>query len=65
MRTLAYGRKVKELDKEVDIITSKCPEKWVCVDLETRDTWILEDEHYRRPNPQEKKEAIKIIKRPR
>lgn len=65
MRRLASGREVKVLDKEIPIITTKCPEKWICVDLETRDTWILEDGHYRRPNPQEKKEAIKIIKRPR
>ena len=64
-RKLYSGRTVKEEPKSVVVIDSKCPEKWVCVDLETTDTWIMENGHHRRPNAIEVKEAIKILKNPR
>ena len=35
-RTLDSGRQVKELDKAITLeVYTKCPEKWLLVDLET------------------------------
>lgn len=40
LRTLKSGRKVKSRDKEFDMtISSKCPDKWLFVDLETGNVW--------------------------
>ena len=39
-RELLSGRKVCERSKETKMtITSKCPDKWLFVDLETGDVW--------------------------
>lgn len=69
-RALLSGRRVQEMGKSVPVIESKCPEKWVCVDLETGDTWVRENGkhitgNYRRPKAQEVREAVKILKNPR
>ena len=42
MRTLRSGRQVPELMKEFRMtISSKCPDKWLFVDLETGDVWHI------------------------
>jgi len=64
LRKLNSGRTVEESLKQEIVIESKCPKKWVCIDLETRDVWV-KDEKFRRPNLVETKEAMKILKRPR
>ena len=35
-RSIIFGKKIKELDHSVDLtIHTKCPEKWILIDLET------------------------------
>lgn len=64
-RRLASGREVEESNKQVHVITSKCPAKWACIDLETRDIWVLDGGHYRQPTKQEKREAALVMRNPR
>jgi len=59
-RKLLSGRIVKEELKRTIVIDSKCPKKWVCIDLENGNIWV-KDRKYRRPNSIEKKEALKIL----
>jgi len=62
-RKLISGRLVPELKKSIAVITSKCPFKWVSIDLETGNIWV-----YRkgcgntRPSPKEINEIIDIFK---
>ena len=44
-RTLKSGRKVKDRTEEFDMtISSKCPDKWLFVDLETGDIWHMRND---------------------
>ena len=39
-RTLSSGREVKELDKAITLeVYTKCPEKWMLIDLETEQVY--------------------------
>ena len=41
MRKLLDGREVEELDEAVDLtIHTKCPEKWLLIDLETGQEYV-------------------------
>ena len=41
VRVLVAGRTVPEVDEPVPLVLStRCPQKWVAVDLETADIWI-------------------------
>ena len=62
-RKLLSGREVKEEKTDQIVIKSKCPEKWVCIDLETGDCWIMDNGKHRILNTIEKKEVLKILKR--
>jgi hypothetical protein len=63
-RTLQSGREVESQDKELRMsISSKCPAKWLFVDLETGDVWhhregYKEGEHpfWREATAKEKRE---------
>ena len=40
-RTLSSGRQVKELDKAINLeVYTRCPEKWMLIDLETDQIYI-------------------------
>lgn len=40
-RTLIHGQKVMETPESVQMtINSKCPKKWIFVDMETGDVWV-------------------------
>lgn len=46
-RVLISGRKVDQLEEEFPMtISSKCPDKWLFVDLETGDIWHVRKEAY-------------------
>lgn len=52
LRTLKSGRKVKGRATEFDMtISSRCPDKWLFVDLETGDIWHIRNDA---TQPQEK-----------
>jgi len=52
IRVLQSGRQVPQINKEIAMtISSKCPEKWLFVDVETGDVWhIRENEFNQRKN---------------
>ena len=52
VRTLKSGRVVPELEKLMDLtISTRCPGKWACVDLEAGEVWISDAAgQWSRPN---------------
>jgi len=62
-RALLSGRIVEDETKETVVISSKCPLKWVCIDLEKGSAYVLENDHYRNINSVEKKEVLKILRK--
>ena len=69
-RTLLSGRKVRQSCHEWDMtISSKCPDKWLFVDLETGDIWHVRDgaekqdaTFWRRANVDELEEFSSVLK---
>lgn len=62
VRKLSSGREVESLSKEVSVIKTKCPAKWVCFDLEDDNIWISDTgRHYRTPNRNEINEVLHAI----
>lgn len=45
-RKLIDGSREKEFNKEIKLtISSKCPNKWAFVDMETKDIWVYKERH--------------------
>lgn len=58
-RKLCSGRTVPELSETVDLkLTTRCPAKWLSVDLETGDVWAGSQSGWRRATGAEREEAI-------
>jgi len=64
-RTLISGRKVNQIENEhLMTISSKCPDKWLFVDLETGDIWhVRKDAHIEKEYvPQWRQETLEELK---
>ena len=59
-RQLVDGTEVPETDSQKMTIDSKCPKKWLFVDLETEDIWAWRDDAFRRATPQQVK-ALSLV----
>lgn len=58
-RKLRSDRLVPELPKTVDLVlTTRCPAKWLSVDMETGDVWAGSQSGWRRATAAERNEAI-------
>lgn len=58
-RKLCSGRMVPELPATVDLaLTTRCPAKWLSVDLETGDVWAGTQSGWRRATGVEREEAL-------
>lgn len=57
-RKLRSGRAVPELSELAELsVTTRCPEKWVAVDMETGDVWIGSRTGWRRASMEQATEA--------
>lgn len=62
-RTLLSGRKVPELPAPVTLpLESRCPEKWLAVDLQTGDIWRRGGEGWRRATAEQLAELAALAK---
>jgi hypothetical protein len=51
-RVLVHGTKAVELPEPIELtVRTRCPGKWVFVDLETGDSWVTPDGSFIRPSP--------------
>ncbi len=58
-RKLRSGRSVPELPATVDLVlTTRCPAKWLTLDLETGDVWAGSQSGWRRATVAEREETI-------
>lgn len=58
-RKLLSGREVPESPETVELgITTRCPSKWLSVDLETGDVWAGTQSGWRRATAAERDEAV-------
>lgn len=63
-RVLRSGRSVPAFAAMTDLsISTRCPEKWVAVDLETGDVWIGSETGWTRARHRERHEAHVIVER--
>lgn len=61
-RKLRCGRMAPELPATVELpITTRCPSKWVSVDLETGDVWVGTQSGWRRAAAAERDDALACI----
>lgn len=61
-RALKSGRAVPELPEVVDLrLTTRCPSKWVSVDLETGDIWVGSQTGWRRAGAEEQSDAAALL----
>ena len=61
-RTLRSGRRVKEVAEELPLtISTRCPEKWVAVDLETGEAWAGTPDGWRRVRDTQRREAASAL----
>lgn len=58
-RKLRSGRMVPELPETIDLVlTTRCPAKWLSMDMETGDVWAGSQSGWRRATAAERDEAI-------
>ena len=61
-RTLRSGRRVPELPSVIDLaLTTRCPTKWLSIDLETGELWAGSPSGWRRATEQERAEALALL----
>lgn len=61
-RALRSGRQVPELPSVVDLtLTTRCPTKWLSIDLETGDAWAGTPSGWKRATEQERAEALALL----
>lgn len=59
---LRSGRMVPELPATVDLaLTTRCPSKWISVDLETGDVWLGTQSGWRRAADAERNDALACL----
>lgn len=62
-RILQNGRKVNEEAQTVDMtLTTKCPKKWVVIDLETCDAWSWGDSGWTQATERQREEVQELLK---
>lgn len=60
--TLRSGRSIRLTAQTMMLpITTRCPEKWVSLDLETGDVWMGSDDGWRRASPEICREAMEVM----
>jgi hypothetical protein len=63
-RVLRSGRVVPELADTVSLtLTTRCPAKWLSLDMETGDVWVGSAAGWRRATAAEHKEAVACLER--
>jgi hypothetical protein len=61
-RALKNGRQVREHAEAQNLtLTTRCPQKWVAVDLETGDVWAGSEEGWKRATDAVSREAVAIL----
>lgn len=61
-RSLLSGRTVPELADTTSLpLTTRCPGKWLSVDLETGDVWAGSSKGWRRATPAQRQEAMACL----
>lgn len=61
-RTLRSGRSVIEVIQATTLpIKTRCPEKWISLDLETGDIWMGSGCGWRRASPEISREAMEVM----
>lgn len=58
VRLLCSGRTVPELAQPIELsLTTRCPDKWLSLDLETGEVWAASDKGWRRATQAQRQEA--------